>query len=201
MNLITAILLSISANLDTFTVATSYGIKKIRLSFLPLFLITIITTAGTFISMCFGASITNYISADRAALIGSLMLVGIGIYMIVDYYENTKMEECDCIYNDSNCEPLETMLGNENKSNELTLKESITISLALTINNLGIGVAASIAGISIYLNTICTFIVTILSLILGLAIGNSYLSKIFGKYAGLASGIIILILGLYECFL
>ncbi|MCC3868269.1 manganese efflux pump MntP family protein [Terrisporobacter mayombei] len=201
MNLITAILLSISANLDTFTVATSYGIKKIRLSFLPLFLITTITTAGTFISMCFGASITNYISADMAALVGSLMLVGIGIYMIVDYYKNTKIEGCDCICNESNCKPLETMLENENKSNELTLKESITLSLALTINNLGIGVAASIAGISIYLNTICTFIITILSLILGLAIGNSYLSKIFGKYAGLASGIIILILGLYECFL
>lgn len=200
MNLITAILLSISANLDTFTVATSYGIKKIRLSFLPLFLITTITTAGTFISMCFGVSITNYISADRAALTGSLMLVGIGIYMIVDYYKNIKVKEHDCVY-DNNCKHLETMLDNKNKSNELTLKESITISLALSINNLGIGVAASIAGISIYLNTICTFIITILSLILGLAIGNSYLSKIFGKYAGLASGITILILGLYECFL
>lgn len=187
MSLIAAILLSISANLDTLTVAISYGIKKVKLSFLSLSLITFITTGGTFISMYFGLKISEFISADSAAFIGALMLIFIGIYMIFDYFKNYKY------YTDN------SYIDNNNKSDDLTLKESITLSLALTINNLGIGIAASIAGISIFLNTLCTFVITILSLILGLSIGNSYLSNIFGKYGGLVSGIIIVLLGLYEC--
>ena len=107
--------------------------------------------------------------------------------MIFDYLKNYKY------YTDN------SYIDNNNKYDDLTLKESITLSLALTINNLGIGIAASIAGISIFLNTLCTFVITILSLILGLSIGNSYLSNIFGKYGGLVSGIIIVLLGLYEC--
>jgi len=202
MNLITALLLSTSANLDTFAVAISYGIKKIKLSLFSILLITFITTTGTFISMYFGLAFTKIISVDIAAIIGSVMLIGIGLYMILDYYKKSKsknetLAKDKLTYSQIIDNPIK---ADKNNSGDLDFKETITLSLALTINNLGIGVAASIAGINIYLNTICTLIITLLSIILGSSIGNSYLSKFFGKYSGLVSGLIIVALGIYECF-
>ena len=204
MNLISAILLSLSANLDTFTVAISYGIKKIKLSISNILLITFITTLGTFASMSLGLGLTQFISVYTANLIGSLMLIGIGIWILVDFFKQShKKNQISSIENNSTYSQIlsDPIVADKDHSGDIDFKESITLSLALTINNLGIGIAASIAGINIYLNTICTFIVTILSIVVGISIGSSYLSNLCGKYAGLISGLVIILLGLYEAFL
>ena len=62
MNYTTALLLSVSANLDTFAVCISYGMKKVKLSFIGALLISLITSLGTFLSMYLGKIITNFIS-------------------------------------------------------------------------------------------------------------------------------------------
>ncbi|RDY23539.1 sporulation membrane protein YtaF [Romboutsia maritimum] len=204
MNLISAILLSISANLDTFTVAISYGLKKIKLSTATVLLISLITTLGTFISMSLGLVLTKFISIYIANLIGSLMLICIGVCIFINFFkESHKNKQTYLIENNSTYSQILTnpITADKDNSGDIDFKESITLALALTINNFGIGIAASIAGINIYLNTFCTFIVTILSILLGISIGNSYLSKLCGKYAELISGLVIIILGIYEAFL
>lgn len=209
MSILSSLLLSISANLDTFAVAISYGIKKVKLSSFNIGMITIITTIGTFISMYLGLSVTEFIPLNIAEAIGSIMLIGIGIFMIIDYYKKskkTKLLDKDINIELKDKNEIKNILDNpinadKDNSGSLDFKESLFLSFALTINNLGIGVVASIAGISIYLNTIFTFIITLISLILGVNIGNSYISKVFGKYTGLVSGVLMIILGSYEYFI
>ena len=48
--------------------------------------------------------------------------------------------------------------------------------------------------------TIFTFIFSLLTITFGYIFGDSYLSKILGKYASMVSGLIIIILGLYEIY-
>jgi putative sporulation protein YtaF len=86
-------------------------------------------------------------------------------------------------------------------SGYIDVKEAVSLALALTINNLGTGVAASITGINIPLAVAATFIFSIVTLEVGGIIGNSAFSKIFGKYANFVSGVIIVILGVYEMFI
>ncbi|WP_242846022.1 manganese efflux pump [Clostridium novyi] len=86
-------------------------------------------------------------------------------------------------------------------SGSIDLKESLALALALTINNFGLGLGASIAGLNIVLTVLFTFLSSVLTIKLGEVTGKKYLSKVFGKYASLISSIIIIIIGLYELFL
>ncbi|MFV0392785.1 MAG: manganese efflux pump, partial [Coprobacillaceae bacterium] len=71
----------------------------------------------------------------------------------------------------------------------------------LSLNNIALGISASITGIPVTLATILTFICSVVLFEVGYAIGNSYLSNIFGKYTPLISGILLIILGVYELFI
>ena len=74
------------------------------------------------------------------------------------------------------------------------------MSLALTANNMGMGVAAGISDVSVLYATIFTFVLTILCILFGTWAGKKFLSKVFGKYSDMISGALLLILGLYEIF-
>ncbi|ORX22526.1 sporulation membrane protein YtaF, partial [Thermoanaerobacterium sp. PSU-2] len=54
MHVISSLLFSISANIDNFTVAIAYGIKKIRIGILSNLLIALVSGIGTFLSMFIG---------------------------------------------------------------------------------------------------------------------------------------------------
>ena len=180
--LLSALILSISSNLDTFTLSISYGMNKIRIPFISNLIITVVSTLGTFLSMKFGRIIAYILPNFIANIIGGFALILIGLWFLIDYLKNKS--------------------SGENSSNKnLNFKNSFSIALALTINNLGIGISASITGISIFYSTIFTLIMTSLTIILGYWIGESLLGKLIGKYSSFISSILLIILGAYESFL
>ncbi len=203
MYILEVLLLSLSANLDTFTVAISYGIKKVKLCSFTVALVTILTTISTFLSMYFSSYIIKILPIEITSLIGSIILVCIGSYMIIDHFRKKNIKtRIRNISSDKKLKYLdlldEPVRADKDMSGDLSPKECIALSFALSINNLGIGIAASIAGIDIWLNTFFTFLITLLSLVLGLYLGRYCLSNVFGKYAGLISGIIIALIGILE---
>jgi len=184
---LSAFILSISSNLDTFTVSVSYGMHKIKLPLSSNLLIAIITSIGTFLSMLFGSFLENILPNSISNFIGGISLVLIGTWLLISSIRNK--ETPNFINADSN------------NSRVIELKETIPLAFALTINNLGVGISASITGINIFYSTLFTFIVTSLSIILGSLLGNSFLGKLLGKYASLASSLLLIILGIYESFI
>ena len=205
MNYMTAILLSLSANLDTFAVCISYGIKKVKISFIGALLISLITSLGTFLSMYLGKVITNFISPKIVNIIGGILLLILGLKIVIDFLKKYKESHIKDLlrhkkvsYGEILDNPIKADIDN---SGDIDIKECITLSIALTLNNLSVGVAASIAGISILLNTLFTFILTWLNIGIGFYIGRRYASKLLGKYSDLISGFLITILGIYQIFM
>ena len=205
MNYMTAILLSLSANLDTFAVCISYGIKKVKISFIGALLISLITSLGTFLSMYLGKVITNFISPKIVNIIGGILLLILGLKIVIDFFKKYKESHIKDLlrhkkvsYGEILDNPIKADIDN---SGDIDIKECITLSIALTLNNLSVGVAASIAGISILLNTLFTFILTWLNIGIGFYIGRRYASKLLGKYSDLISGFLITILGIYQIFM
>lgn len=86
-------------------------------------------------------------------------------------------------------------------SGYISTKESIYIGLALALNSMIIGISASITGLSIFITSIFCFIFSLLAVRLGYFLGSSYLSEVFGKYGPIISGIMFIILGIYEMFI
>ena len=154
--------------------------------------------------MVLGAILINFLPIYICNYIGATLLIIVGLWMTFDYFKEQRN------LNRNNNDRIESLNYDEilynNKtadadgSGNIELKEAISLALALSINNFALGIGASMSGISIPLTTISTFIFSVLILIVGLKIGNSFLSKIFGKYSSLLSALIIIVMGIVQLF-
>jgi putative sporulation protein YtaF len=203
MHLLPPILFVVSANIDNFAVGVAYGIKKIKIGLFSSLIIAIVSAAGTFISMSFGLVISKCMPMFVSNILGSTILIGIGIWIIgADCLKKHKNEIQDT-YNKNEFTGYIELLdhpekADANQSGDIDVKESVTLAFALTINNIGLGIGASITGLNIVFNTIFTFIFSLAAVVIGCRLGNGCLSKLMGKFATLASGLIIIVLGVYQ---
>jgi putative sporulation protein YtaF len=81
-------------------------------------------------------------------------------------------------------------------SGSIEMKESIALALALTVNNIGVGVAASVAGVSVWPATLLTFVTSLLAIKLGAGFGQQFIAGLLGLYASFLSGFVIFVVGL-----
>ena len=191
MHILSSLVFAISANTDNFVVGVSYGIKKIKIGLVSNLLIALISLLGTILSMSVGKIIFNFLPGNTSNLIGSIILIIIGGWTIVKpllksisdgVLENPEKVDID-------------------NSSNIDAKESIILAFALTINNVGLGIGASITGLNIVITSSLTFVFSLLMIIVGYALGSYYLSKVFSKNATIISGLIIIALGIYEMFI
>ena len=199
--ILTAILFSISSNLDNMVIGIAYGIKNIQIRFLSNILIAFITTLGTFISMHIGNLITQFISINIANMIGSSIIILLGFYFLIQssiniYHNNQEINMISL--KDSN--NMLKYAENSDKDNSLyiDIKEAITVGIGLTLNNVGTGIAASIAGVNLFSTLLFTFIFSISFIYIGILLGNKILGRVLGKFSPLISGIILILLGIIE---
>jgi len=202
VHLISILLFAFSANIDNLTVGIAYGIKKIKIGLLSNLLIALITAIGTFVSMAVGLAVSKILTASIANVVGSVILILIGIWIIKDFFLKKKTPEIkeQKKPNLTNCGQIlrEPEKADSDHSGIIDLKESLILAFALTINNFGLGIGASITGLNIYATVICTLFFSVIFIGLGCLVGRSYLSTLLGKFAPLISGLIIVVLGIYE---
>ena len=191
MNILSSFLFAISANIDNFVVGLSYGISGIKIGFLSSFIISLISFIGTIISMFLSKAIINHMPESLSNLLGSIMLIFIGIWTIVKPL--LKNKESNSILENPD-------KADKDKSSHIDPKESISLAFALTINNIGLGVGASITGLSIILTSLLTFAFSLFMIKGGYILGSRYLSKVFTTRATLISGFLIIALGIFEIF-
>ena len=188
MHLISSILFGISANMDNFVIGISYGIKKTRISFLSNLIIGLITFLGTILSIGLGMKIADFIPSSVSQVIGSVILIALGGYYAVKSFWTKNMDSSASGNNSAEAK----------ESTTLTIKESAVLGFALTINNIGLGIGASITGIPILSTSLITFFLSMLFLFIGNKIGSSWISRFLHRYAEPLSGLIIIALGIYE---
>lgn len=199
--LLSALLYSLSANLDNIIIGIAYGIKNIKIGISKILLISIITSLGTLISMIIGKTISNFLPLSITNILGGLIIIMLGLYFllqsIINLIKKTKVKKSS-INNIS--EAIEyAKSSDKDNSGDLDCKEACIVAIGLMINNLGTGLAASITGVNIEFTVLFTFILSMFLLLLGHTIGNNVIGKVCGKYAPLLSGLLLIVLGIIEC--
>ncbi|WP_337886654.1 manganese efflux pump [Fischerella thermalis] len=95
MHLITAFVLALAANVDNLAVGIAYGFKRIRIGLSTNLFIAFISALGTYLGTSVGEDISKHLNISVANVIGSTVLVGIGIWVIRETlkreYKKTKM--------------------------------------------------------------------------------------------------------------
>lgn len=190
MHIISSVMFALSANIDTLIVGISYGIKKSHIPMLENVIISLITFAGTLLSICMGMQITTFIPAKTAQAFGSIILILLGLYYVVKFLLELLRGRFKA----------EHWKAEEKETKKITLKESAVLACALSVNNMGMGIGASIAGMSLIPTSISTLLFCIFFLYIGNKIGNVGVSEVMRKYSGPLSGLILMVLGLYELF-
>ncbi|WP_415272558.1 sporulation membrane protein YtaF [Clostridium perfringens] len=202
MSFLSILLFVIAASLDILVVSLAYGLKDIKINFSSTLVITSISALGTFISMILGKFLVDLIPVKLGDIIGGLVLLALGFYSIYSYFKEKKILTSH--NSENNSSPTFILenpeVADKDKSGNIDFKESLALSLALALNNFGLGIGASISGLNIAFTTISTFIISLIFISLGFYLSKTIKSKNISKNSNLIAGIIIIILSLFIIF-
>jgi len=177
--ILSALLFSLSANLDNLVIGIAYGMRKIKIGIISNLIIAIVITTGTFLSMSVGAYISKFLSHSITNSLDAAVIIILGAYFviqsIVKLINNKKSKELALKDITDMIEYAEK--SDLDNSGHIGMKEALIIAFGLSFNNLGTGVAASITGVSIQITVIATFIFSVLTIIFGESLGNHVLGK------------------------
>ena len=186
--MIMAFLCAVSANLDMVGVSISYGIKRMKIGLAAAFAVSLTGGLFTFLAMTAGRALSG-LDGHLANLLGALALAILGLFYVVKAFSDHK----------------ETLLTHPEKadadhSGRIDTKESLLLGLALSVNNVGVGFTAGAAGLAVGWTVLFTFLINLAAIPLGARLGNTCLSRFLGKYAELASGLVIFLIGMVQVF-
>ena len=202
MSFLSILLFVIAASLDILVVSLAYGLKDIKINFSSTLVIASISALGTFISMILGKFLVDLIPVKLGDIIGGLVLLALGFYSIYSYFKEKKILTSH--NSENNSSPTFILenpeVADKDKSGNIDFKESLALSLALALNNFGLGIGASISGLNIAFTTISTFIISLIFISLGFYLSETIKSKNISKNSNLIAGIIIIILSLFIIF-
>lgn len=200
---ISAILFSLSANLDNFVVGFAYGVKKIEISFYINLLIAILTSVGTTISLVLGNLLYYILPKFIVDLLGSLIIILIGLYFLIQSLIKHKKKKPakEVALKDVKAMLVYAEKTDIDKSGDIDIKEGLLIGLGLSINNFGVGIAFSLTGVNIFITSFFSFIFSLFTLSIGVKLGKKLLGKNIGDLSPYISSILLIILGIIEfCF-
>jgi len=208
MHFFSIILFALSSNIDCFAVGMAYGIKDIHISYRNTLLVSFITFIGTVLSMAFGKSLLYLIPIKIASLLGGSLIICMGLYYfltflwhhIKDIRQKNLEESNDTIDITLNIAEKKAIQKKKQQA-ILNQKELIVLGVALSINNMGLGVGASITGLNLLLTSFASFLCSFFLLYFGNEIGNGRMAHMVGKYAEPISGLIIILLGVLEIYI
>ncbi|MDU1686780.1 MAG: sporulation membrane protein YtaF [Clostridium perfringens] len=202
VSFLSILLFVIAASLDILVVSLAYGLKDIKINFSSTIVITSISALGTFISMILGKFLVDLIPVKLGDIIGGIVLLLLGFYSIYSYFKEKKILTSH--NSENNSSPTFILenpeVADKDKSGNIDFKESLALSLALALNNFGLGIGASISGLNIAFTTISTFIISLIFISLGFYLSKTIKSKNISKNSNLIAGIIIIILSLFIIF-
>lgn len=150
--MLNSILLAISSSIDSLGIGITYGIKNTKISLIGKIILFIISITITYLSIFLGNFIQNIFPGFLTKLIGSSILIFMGIYICFEALKN-KTNSSNVFNN-----PISSDFDN---SKTIDSKESIFLAVALSLDSFCIGICGSLTDINL---TLFPFLVSILQL-------------------------------------
>jgi putative sporulation protein YtaF len=208
-DLLPILLLAISSNGDNVAVGMAYGLGRIDVPLTSNFLIAVVTGICTLVSMLVGQGVGRLMAPRLANSIGGAIIAAIGVWVIFQSIHSARGREPA---GEKTTLPgrrpgalgqlmlvLDNPVGvDRNFSRQIEPKEGWLLAVALSLNNTVNGVAAGMVGINPVLLTCAVMLFSMLMLSAGLAAGNQLGKRWLSGFSGVLSGLMLMLLGLYE---
>jgi putative sporulation protein YtaF len=200
VDFLTYILLAVVLSIDGFGVGLSYGIRKIRVPFLPIMLIVFCSVLAMAFSIFAGQLVAGFIPYRLAGFLGGTILLLVGFWQLI---EGLKKYKDNPVLVSIKLKTLGLVLqiihepesADIDKSGDINYKEALLLGIALNIDVIGVGLGAGVAGYSFILVPFAT-IAILLALYLGLNIGEKSAAGFLGRKGYIIPGLVLILLGL-----
>lgn len=201
--LLSVFLLCLAPNLDNMAIGLAYGVRKINVPFKSNFSIALFSGIATFMSSMLGSLLTNYIPVQLGNIIGGSIVCIIGLYTIASYFYNKRKngevhESCTQYIDSLKAVINDPSIADRDFSGDISLKESISLGIALAVNCLGTGFGAGLAGINIYILSGSIIVFSLATISLGVIIGKHFAARFSADKATVVSGILLIAVGIYQ---
>lgn len=221
MDLLYIIFLAVAISLDGFFVGFTYGLRKIKVSLIPLLIISAVSGIVIMLAMILGTTLGGLILPETAEVIGSIILIGVGIMVFYETYKSLVVEKevkegYSVIYADEdqkepqelfswNIKPLGIIINILRKpikadfdsSGSISNYEAVFLGLALALDALGAGFGAALSGFSPLLIPLIVGLTKFIFLYMGNLASSSCKQLLNTKLAYL-SGFILILLGVIK---
>jgi len=198
---IASLLFGISASLDALLVGLTYGIRGVRIRSWQNLVISLITLFSTCLSVGLGQGLTTLLPELIAHRGGSLILICLGLYYLLKWCTaSLKSRRLKAL------SPPTAALDSQDHitgrisdpAPDLMLPEIFALSLTLSLNNMGLGLSASLGGLSLTSAAVSTLVCSVLFLSAGNRLGGSPLLQLAGQATDPLSGLLLIGLGLLQ---
>ena len=196
MRFVPSLLFGISSSLDALLVGISLGLRRVCVRLWQNLFISLVTVLGTCLCIGFGELLAPLLPPVIASCVGSLILIGSGIYYIVRWLPNARRK--------SGKQPIPQIKKEPEDADEvappLRAGELIALSLSLSANNMGMGLAASLGELSLRYTAFATALFSVALLFIGNQLGKSRFLLFIGSLADPLSGALLIGLGILQLF-
>jgi len=199
MHLITILLIGIIANIDNFAIGSSYGLKKINISFTSNFIISFLSMFFSFLALLVGNWMTHSITIDFANALGGCLLFIIGAFTIAStFFEKSRsftkspFPFLKVLYH-----PKKADLDDNHK---ISTKEALLLGISLALNSITTSFSVALTDSSFLIYTLSIGIFSYVFIIFGIKIGEVLQGKLSGLelMAPLLSGFLLIFIGCLE---
>jgi len=198
-SLFTIIAIGIASNLDNAGVGIAYGVRKIYISTFSNFIIAIISFTGTLIAGWFGSWISQWIPPFVGNVIGATIMISVGVWVLWQPYlgKKERKKEPEKVKKKNLITGLlrRPEEADFDKSQSLSIFESIILGIALSINALAGGLDAGLTKISVFYTSLSVGVFSFLLLGLSAFVGEKFGAEKLKSKATLISGLLLIYIG------
>ncbi|MCP3741311.1 sporulation membrane protein YtaF [Rossellomorea sp. BNER] len=202
---ISLLLLALAVSLDSFSTGLTYGLRKMGMPLKSICIISICSAGSLLLAMLLGQAIESFLSPTVADRIGGVILVGLGAFVLYQFFRPEK----DVVPNDEKVlfnfeiksiglviNILKRPLAADfDRSGTITGIEAFMLGVALSLDAFGAGIGAALLGYSPLLLAVAVMIMSFLFIYGGLKIGKvcSHLKWI--QRVSFLPGILLILIG------
>lgn len=181
-------LVAVVSNLDNLTIGFAFGMRGQRVGGAPNLVIAAITMAATAGAMSSGRAVATLLPPASGSVAGGSIIVAIGAATAIVSVTALRRPVTDP---SAGVVLLERVLGGRAA---LSCRDAVPIGVALSLNNIGTGVGAGVAGVSALATTLLAGALSLIFVGGGSRVGWS-ISRRVGRRAPLIAGIVLIGLG------
>jgi putative sporulation protein YtaF len=192
--LVLATLIGIAGNLDNLGVGVAYGVRRIGIPFRSNLFIAVVAAVGTVLTAYAGMGISRVLQPAFANVIGAGVIIAVGVWVLWPRRPaKPEADRQDAIGLVHHPEQADADL-----SGDISLAESIALSVGLGINAWAGGLGGGLVGLSPWLLALSTGLFSFVTLWAGEHLGRRALGGWLGPKATIAAGVLLILIGLKD---